>query len=79
LFAAHRFFIAIDSAIPRFDSPQIIVFDDSTPGESRKVFPLLEKTKTHHDLYSVGRREKEQFLALSERAGCATGGWCHWG
>jgi hypothetical protein len=26
-------------------------------------FPLLEKTKTHHDLYYGGRREKEQFVA----------------
>jgi len=44
-------------------SPQIIVFDDSTPTSQEKYFPLLEKTKTHHDLYYVGPREKEQFLA----------------
>src|SRR3984893_9669272 len=44
-------------------SPQIIVFDDSTPTNQEKYFPLLEKTKTHHDLYYVGPREKEQFLA----------------
>jgi hypothetical protein len=44
-------------------SPQIIVFDDSTPANQEKYFPLLEKTKTHHDLYYVGPREKEQFLA----------------
>src|ERR1700722_3940620 len=44
-------------------SPQIIVFDDSTPASQEKYFPLLENTKTHHDLYYVGPREKEQFLA----------------
>jgi hypothetical protein len=44
-------------------SPQIIVFDDSTPANQEKYYPLLEKTKTHHDLYYVGPREKEQFLA----------------
>jgi hypothetical protein len=44
-------------------SPEIIVFDDSTPANQEKYFPLLEQTKTHHDLYYVGPREKEQFLA----------------
>ena len=44
-------------------SPHIIVFDDSTPANQEKYFPLLEKTKTHHNLYYVGPREKEQFLA----------------
>jgi len=43
-------------------SPQIIVFDDSTPANQEKYYPLLEKTKTHHPLYYVGPREKEQFL-----------------
>jgi hypothetical protein len=43
-------------------SPQIIVFDDSTPANQEKYYPLLEKTKTHQDLYYVGPREKEQFL-----------------
>src|SRR3984893_13370962 len=44
-------------------SPEIIVFDDSTPANQEKYFQLLEKTTTHHDLYYVGPREKEQFLA----------------
>jgi hypothetical protein len=44
-------------------SPQITVFDDSTPANQGKYFPLLEKTKTHNDLYYVGPREKEQFLS----------------
>jgi hypothetical protein len=43
--------------------PEMIVFDDSTPANQEKYFPLLEKTKTHHDLYYVGPREKEQFVA----------------
>jgi hypothetical protein len=44
-------------------SPEIIVFDDSTPANQEKYFQLLEKTTTHHDLYYVGPREKEYFLA----------------
>src|ERR1700733_3688280 len=51
-------------------SPELIVFDDSTPANQEKYYPLLEKTKTHHDLYYVGPREKEQFPAyLSSRLG----------
>jgi hypothetical protein len=44
-------------------SPEIIVFDDSTLANQEKYFPLLEKTRTHQDLYYVGPREKEEFLA----------------
>jgi hypothetical protein len=44
-------------------SPAITVFDDSTPTNQEKYFPLLEQTKTHYPLYYVGPREKEQFLA----------------
>ena len=41
----------------------MIVFDDSSPVNQEKYYPLLEQTKTHNDLYYVGPREKEQFLA----------------
>src|SRR5579871_3237784 len=44
-------------------SPQIIIFDDSTPANQEKYFPLLQKTKTHYDVYYVGPQEKEQFLS----------------
>src|SRR4249920_2028614 len=44
-------------------SVPIIVFDDSSPVNQEKYYPLLEQTKTHNDLYYVGPREKEQFLA----------------
>jgi hypothetical protein len=44
-------------------SPEIIIFDDSTPANQEKYFPLLENTKTHHDLFYVGPREKEEFLS----------------
>jgi hypothetical protein len=40
----------------------IVVFDDSSPANQEKYFPLLEKTRTHNELYYVGPREKEQFL-----------------
>jgi hypothetical protein len=44
-------------------SVRIIVFDDSTPANQEKYFPLLEKTRTHQPVYYVGPREKEEFLA----------------
>jgi hypothetical protein len=43
---------------------RMIVFDDSGPVNQEKYYPLLEQTKTHNDLYYVGPREKEQFLAF---------------
>ena len=49
-------------------SVRMIVFDDSSPANQEKYYPLLEQTKTHNDLYYVGPREKEQFLAyLNQR------------
>jgi hypothetical protein len=44
-------------------SVRIMVFDDSSPANQAKYFPLLEQTRTHNDVYYVGPREKEQFLA----------------
>jgi len=43
-------------------SPEIIVFDDSSPVNQEKYFPLLEQTNTYLDVSYVGPREKEQFL-----------------
>lgn len=49
-------------------SVRIMVFDDSSPANHEKYYPLLEQTRTHNDLFYVGPREKERFLAyLSER------------
>jgi|SRR5579862_1083632 len=45
----------------------MIVFDDSSPANQEKYYPLLEQTKTHNDLYYVGPREKERFLAYVHR------------
>src|SRR5712664_3307939 len=42
---------------------RMIVFDDSSPANQEKYYPILEQTKTHNDLYYVGPGEKEQFLA----------------
>lgn len=42
---------------------QMIVFDDSSPANQEKYYPLLEQTRTHNGLFYVGPREKEQFLA----------------
>jgi hypothetical protein len=44
-------------------SVRMIVFDDSSPSSQEKYYPLLEQSRTHNDLYYVGPREKEQFLA----------------
>jgi len=44
-------------------SPQIIVFDDSTPSNEEKYLPQLEQIRTRSDLFYVGPREKEEFLA----------------
>ena len=42
---------------------RMIVFDDSSPDNQAKYFSCLERTKTHNDLYYVGPKEKEQFIA----------------
>jgi hypothetical protein len=42
---------------------RIVVFDDSIPANHDKYFPLLERTRTHNELYYVGPHEKDQFLA----------------
>jgi len=44
-------------------SVRMIVFDDSSPSNQEKYYPLLEQTRTHNDLYYVGPREKEEFIA----------------
>jgi hypothetical protein len=41
----------------------MIVFDDSSPANQEKYYPLLEQTSTYNSLFYVGPREKEQFLA----------------
>src|SRR5262249_9532933 len=42
---------------------RMIVFDDSSPANQEKYYPLLEQTRTHNEVCYVGPREKEQFLA----------------
>jgi hypothetical protein len=47
---------------------RMIVFDDSSPANYEKYYSMLEKTKTHNELFYVGPKEKEQFLAyLNQR------------
>jgi hypothetical protein len=41
----------------------MVVFDDSSPANQEKYYSLLENTATHNDLYYVGPREKEEFIA----------------
>jgi hypothetical protein len=49
-------------------SVRIMVFDDSSPANQEKYFPLLEQTRTHNPVFYVGPHEKEQLLAyLNER------------
>src|SRR3984885_5800568 len=42
-------------------SPQMIIFDDSTPTNVDKYFSQLEQLKTRCDLFYVGPRQKEEF------------------
>jgi hypothetical protein len=44
-------------------SVPMVVFDDSSPANQEKYYSLLESTATHNDLYYVGPREKEEFIA----------------
>lgn len=49
-------------------SVPIIVFDDSSSVNHQKYYSLLENTQTHNELYYVGPKEKEQFIAyLNQR------------
>src|ERR1017187_7835553 len=49
-------------------SVRMIVFDDSSPSNHAKYYSSLEQTRTHNDLYYVGPREKDEFLAyLNQR------------
>ena len=66
----------IGEAVERYDehfwrnghSVPMIVFDDSSPANQEKYYPLLEQTSTHNNLYYVGPQEKDQFLAyLNQR------------
>src|SRR5580698_2013581 len=43
-------------------SPQMIVFDDSTPTNVEKYFSYLNQMKTRCDLSYVGPRQKEEFI-----------------
>ena len=45
-------------------SVRMIVFDDSSPANQAKYYPLLEQTHTHNDLYYVGPAEKERFISF---------------
>jgi hypothetical protein len=44
-------------------SVRMRIFDDSSPVNQQKYYPLLEQTSTHQPVYYVGPKEKEQFLA----------------
>lgn len=47
---------------------RIVVFDDSSPANQQKYFPLLEQTRTHNELFYVGPAEKDRFLGyLNQR------------
>ncbi len=43
-------------------SPQMMVFDDSTPANVDKYFSQIEQLKTRSDLFYVGPQQKEEFL-----------------
>ncbi|MEJ1961089.1 MAG: hypothetical protein WDO56_05875 [Gammaproteobacteria bacterium] len=46
----------------------IVVFDDSSPANQEKYYPLLEQIETHNEVYYVGPKEKEEFIGyLNQR------------
>jgi hypothetical protein len=49
-------------------SVPITVFDDSSPANQEKYFPLLEQTRTHNDLFYVGPQEKGTVYRVPEPA-----------
>src|SRR6202000_1300664 len=44
-------------------SVRMVVFDESSPANQEKYYPLLERTATHNELYYVGPQEKDHFTA----------------
>jgi hypothetical protein len=46
-------------------SVRIMVFDDSSPANQSKYFPLLEQTRTHNPVFYVGPHEKGRFSVIS--------------
>jgi hypothetical protein len=51
-------------------STRLVVFDDSSQATHAKYFPLLERTRTHNELYYVGPNEKAEFIrTLVQRLG----------
>src|SRR5262249_41565645 len=44
-------------------SVRLLVFDDSSPANQQKYYPLLEQTRTRNGVCYLGPREKGQFLA----------------
>ena len=56
-------------------SVRLIVFDDSSPVNQEKYYPLLEQTRTHNDLYYVGpQRRSSSSPTSTAAAGQAAGG-----
>jgi hypothetical protein len=45
----------------------IIVFDDSSAANHDKYYSILDGTPTHNELFYVGPKEKEQFIAYLNR------------
>ena len=45
----------------------IVVFDDSSPANQEKYYPLLEKIETHNEVFYVGPKEKEAFIDYLNR------------
>lgn len=50
-------------------SVRLMVFDDSSPSNQEKYFPLLEQASTHNDLYYVGPRERRNSFCPISTAG----------
>jgi hypothetical protein len=53
----------------------IIVFDDSSPANQEKYYPLLEQTCTHNSFYYVGPLKRSNFSPTSTNVHATSGWW----
>ena len=59
-------------------SVRMLVFDDSSPANQVKYYPLLEQTQTHNDIFYVGSRGRRSSSSPISTGGYAIKGWSRW-
>ena len=59
-------------------SVRMIVFDDSSPVNQEKYYPLLEQTRRRITSCTTSGRGRRSSSSPTSTAGCATSGWKGW-